>query len=134
MRLWSTTPAVLRDTTAETSWSGGTLPAGTGLLIFAPFFHRDDRRLACADSFAPGLWLDGGEPAGEAALIPFSAGPGQCPGRDVVLLLTSALVATVLREGAPRAAPESALDRHARLPATLSPYRLSFDVAAVGRG
>lgn len=45
LRLWPTTPLVLRETTAETEWETGRMPAHTHVLIFAPFFHRDDRRL-----------------------------------------------------------------------------------------
>src|SRR5690606_3219211 len=42
LRLWPTTPLILRDTTRETTWRTGTLPSGTSAVIFAPFFHRDD--------------------------------------------------------------------------------------------
>src|SRR5215210_7648769 len=40
LRLWPTTPAVLRDATAATDWPSGRLPNGTAVVIFAPFFHR----------------------------------------------------------------------------------------------
>jgi cytochrome P450 len=62
VRLWPTTPAILRETTTETTWEGGALPAKTALLIFVPYFHRDPRRLPHADSFAPDSWLDGDTP------------------------------------------------------------------------
>jgi cytochrome P450 len=55
LRLWPTTPAVLRDTTAGTAWANGTLRARTGIVIFTPFFHRDPEALPYADSFAPEL-------------------------------------------------------------------------------
>ncbi len=127
VRLWPTTPAVLRDTTTETSWASGTLPAGTGLVIFAPFFHRDDARLPFADTFAPELWLDGATPDGPP-LIPFSAGPAACPGRNLVLLVTSSLLAALLAEHDLRSRGP-ALHGGAPLPATLSPFRLRFEVA-----
>src|SRR3954469_11447021 len=60
IRLWPTTPAILRDTTSETQWATGTLAAGTALVVFAPFFHRDDERLPYADTFSPELWANGG--------------------------------------------------------------------------
>lgn len=45
LRLWPTTPLILRDTTAETTWETGTVAAGTSLVIVAPFFHRDEIHL-----------------------------------------------------------------------------------------
>jgi len=118
LRLWPTTPAILRDTTEETVWAGGTLPAGAALVIFAPFFHRD---FEGADAFQPGLWLDGGE---HPALVPFSAGPAMCPGRSLVLFATSTLL-TCLLDG--RELRGSSVNG-APLPATLSPFRLRFSV------
>jgi hypothetical protein len=60
LRLWPTTPLVLRETTRETTWETGVLPPKTGILIFAPYFHRDDQRLPYADRFAPEVWLSRG--------------------------------------------------------------------------
>src|SRR5699024_3018475 len=57
LRLWPTTPAILRDSTEATTWAGGTLPAGASVMIFAPFFHRDETRLRDAHRFAPQIWL-----------------------------------------------------------------------------
>jgi cytochrome P450 len=118
LRLWPTTPAILRDTTTETEWRGGTLPAGAGLVIFAPFFHRD---FAGADGFHPELWLDGAEPP---AVVPFSAGPAECPGRSLVLQLSSALLGRLLDGRELRGS-------HVEppLPATLSPFRLRYSLA-----
>jgi len=115
LRLWPTTPAILRETTAETRWRTGTLPAGTGLVVFAPFFHRDETRLDCAHRFAPELWLEGA-PEG-VLLVPFSAGPGTCPAHHLVPMLGAAALAALLERGdwalaAPRLDP-------ARLPGTL---------------
>lgn len=61
-------------------------------MIFTPFFHRDTETLPHADRFAPEHWRDG---AGHtpAALVPFSAGPARCPGRDLVLQITGNLLA-----------------------------------------
>jgi cytochrome P450 len=128
VRLWPTTPAILRDTTTETSWATGTLPAGAAVAIFAPYFHRDGRRLPFADRFAPEVWLDGEDPA-DWPLVPFSAGPAECPGRDLVLFLTSAVLAGLLESAQLRPQGPAALDPAAPLPATLSPFRLRFAVA-----
>src|SRR3954447_13703601 len=124
VRLWPTTPAILRETTTATTWDGRTLAAGTTLLIHAPFFHRDATRLEFADRFAPELWLQG-EPEHEWPLVPFSAGPAECAGRNVVLLLGSSLLAR-LRAG--RDLHQNRIDANRPLPATLSPFSLRFEV------
>lgn len=124
LRLWPTTPLLLRDTTEETTWQAGTLPKGTGVLIFAPFFHRDERqRGERACRFAPELWDEGAEHAGPA-LVPFSGGPGMCPGRNVVLLTSSMVLGELLRQR--ELTPRAPLDAE-HLPGTLSPFSSEFD-------
>ena len=91
VRLWPTTPAILRDTT----WDSRVLPAGTALVIFAPYFHRDDQRLPYADQFTPELWVDG-RAQDNWSLVPFSAGPAECAGRNLALLVASTLLAALL--------------------------------------
>lgn len=128
LRLWPTTPLLLRDTTEETTWSTGTLPEGTGIVVFAPYFHRDERfQGERAHRFAPELWADGIEQA-TPVLVPFSGGPGMCPGRDVVLLTASTVLGELLRRRA--LTPRTPL-RTDRLPGTLSPFSLAFDVQPV---
>jgi cytochrome P450 len=134
LRLYPTTPAVLRDTTTETSWETGTLPAGSGVLIFAPFFHRDDRQLSYAHRFAPEVWLDRVSPDERLGtltdddwpLIPFSAGPVVCPGRNLVLLTTSTMLGALLSETDLRL-DQPTLDSQ-ELPGTLSPFAPEFAV------
>lgn len=93
VRLWPTTPTILRDTTEDTTWSdGSTVAKGAGLMIVTPAFHRDDALLPFAHSFAPHIWLDGTAQR-YPQLVPFSAGPAECPGRNLVLLVTSTLLA-----------------------------------------
>jgi cytochrome P450 len=130
VRLWPTTPAILRETTAPTEWRNGRLPAGSSVLVYAPLFHRSSK-LAGADSFQPELW-DDHEAAREHALVPFSAGPGECPGRSVVMLLASLTLARLLNAGAGewRADP-SPIGADARLRGTFSPFRLRFEVASL---
>ncbi|WP_170284690.1 cytochrome P450 [Kribbella amoyensis] len=97
LRLWPTTLVILRESRAETRWSGGTAPAGTQFAIVSSVFHRDDEALGYANSFEPGIWLDG-RSDGDWPLIPFSAGPAVCPGRNVVLLSTSAAVSHLIAQ------------------------------------
>lgn len=127
LRLWPTTPAVLRDRTRVTTWKTGVLPAHTGILIFAPLFHRDDRRLPYADRFSPELWLRE-RTSEDWPLIPFSAGPAICPGRNLVLLVTSSMLAALLERHDLRLRPATRLDRRHPLPGTLDPFTLNFHV------
>jgi cytochrome P450 len=135
LRLWPTTPLVLRQTTEPTTWETGVMPEGTGVLLFAPFFHRDDQRVPFADRFSPAVWLEEGAeqqgvPPGDWAFIPFSDGPAVCPGRNLVLLVTSHMLATLVRDGHPvRLTEPERLDPD-RLPATLDNYSLRFRVGA----
>jgi cytochrome P450 len=126
VRLWPTTPVILRDTTTVTRWSGATMSAGVAVAIIAPFLHRDDETVPYADHFSPEIWLDGTAEA-SPSLAPFSAGPAACAGRNLVLLTTSALLAALLERHAFALTPPR-LDPHHRLPGTLSPFNLTFTV------
>lgn len=79
LRLWPTTPMVLRQSTRETQWEEGVMPAETGVLIYAPFFHRDETRLPYAHRFAPEVWLEHGF-SQPWPLIPFRRGPPSARG------------------------------------------------------
>jgi cytochrome P450 len=127
VRLWPTTPTILRDTTEETQWRNGTVAKGAGLMIVVPAFHRDDELLPFAHQFAPDIWLDG-RAQQYPQLVPFSAGPAECPGRNLVLFSTSTMLANLLRALAfeltstPRLSPDEAL------PMTLNQLTLDFAV------
>ncbi|HVW44497.1 MAG TPA: cytochrome P450 [Amycolatopsis sp.] len=123
VRLWPTTPAILRDTTEDTA----ALPAGTGLLVFTPFFHRDDENLPYAHSFTPEIWLDGRAQA-NPALVPFSAGPGECPARNLVLTVASAVLAELLRSREFQLTSGQPLGPSRPLPSTLDNFGLTFSV------
>ncbi|MGZ3146000.1 cytochrome P450 [Lentzea chajnantorensis] len=87
-RLWPTTPIILRESTIATRWHGTWLPENTEFVVFTPFFHRDPDRLPFADRYAPELWDGPRDPA----IVPFSGGPGECPGRDLVLVTAGAVL------------------------------------------
>jgi cytochrome P450 len=127
VRLWPTTPMILRQTTRATQWDNGSMPAGTGVLVYAPFFHRDDQRLPHADLFTPELWLKERSDK-DWPLVPFSEGPAGCPGRNLVLLLASSMLAALLDGRGIELAPGRRLDP-ARLPGTLDNYTLRFRFA-----
>jgi cytochrome P450 len=125
LRLWPTTPLVLRETTTPTSWRNGVMPARTGLIIFAPFFHRDNERLPYADRFAPELWMDG--QTERSPLVPFSDGPAICPGRHLVLLLTTAMLAELMGDSGVKLKAGARLEPDQPLPGTLNHFALRFE-------
>ena len=124
LRLWPTTPAIFRETTRDIAWPGGVMPKGTQILIFAPYFHRDDENLELAHQFAPELWLEK-RPDGEWPLIPFSGGPGICPARDLVPLVGSAFIAALLSAREVELT-EPRFDAAGPLPGTLDHHTLRF--------
>ena len=125
LRLWPTTPGILRDTTRETTWDTGSLPTGTGLIIFAPFFHRDDERLDFANRFEPSLWMGDHDPDAWP-LVPFSTGPGVCPARNLVLLLGSAMLGMLIRHHDYRLPARRHLDAARPLPSVYDPFHVTF--------
>jgi cytochrome P450 len=126
LRLWPTTPAVLRESTRPTRWEDGPMPEGTSVLAYAPFFHRDDEHVEAAHRFAPELWATQ-RTEHDWPFIPFSAGPAQCPGRNVVLHTVSLALARLLRDR-----DLDLLDGRLRsgedLPGTLDMFTLRFAV------
>jgi cytochrome P450 len=131
LRLWPTTPLILRETSRETTWAGTVLPAATAVTIFTPFFHRDSERQSFADRFAPQLWPNG-EIRQRPGIVPFSDGPGICPGRNLVLLLASAMIAAILHRARVRLKNAGRLAPDRPLPATLNHFGLRFEVRPAG--
>lgn len=124
LRLWPTTPMILRQTTDATHWEAGAMSRRSGVLIYVPFFHRDETRLPFAHRFTPDLWL---RERGDAdwPLVPFSGGPAICPARHLVQMLASAMLAALIDQQVPLLVQPRALDT-ARLPATLDHFTLRF--------
>ena len=128
VRLWPTTPLILRQTNRRTSWENGFMPSGTGVVVYAPFFHRDDSRLPYADRLTPELWMD--QRRREWPLVPFSRGPASCPGRELAALLGSVMLSRLIRGGPVRLVDGPRLGPTGRLPASLDPFTLRFELAA----
>ncbi|MGW5437055.1 cytochrome P450 [Nocardia asteroides] len=131
VRLWPTTPLILRETTEDTDWGEGdqrfTLDAGAALLVAAVAFYRDERTLPFAHDFVPDIWLDG-RARTTPQLVPFSAGPAACPGRDLVLFTTSTLLAQLLRTSDVELRSTPGLDPNAPLPLTYNNFGLDFTI------
>jgi cytochrome P450 len=124
MRLWPTTPILSRETLVDLTWNGATVPAGTQVLIFNVFHHRDRERVEYADRFAPEAWTQG-DAARDWAFNHFSHGPQGCPGVHLALLVGSAVLSRLLTRAEPRLLAPM-LDSHRPLPHMLDYFRLRF--------
>ncbi|HZX54674.1 MAG TPA: cytochrome P450 [Ilumatobacteraceae bacterium] len=134
VRLWPTTPTILRDTTEDTQWRDGsiTIAKGAGLMIVVPGFHRDDELLPFAHQFEPDIWVDG-RAQQYPQLVPFSAGPAECPGRNLVLFVTSTLLAHMLTALSFELTSTPGLSPDKPLPMTLNQLTLDFKVQPVSQ-
>jgi cytochrome P450 len=128
LRLWPTTPMILRQSTREVQWPDGDMPARCGVLVYAPYFHRDEAYVPQAHAFNPERWLDGND-NGDWPLVPFSEGPVVCPGRQLVLMLTSAMLASLIGQGSFTLSSPQALGPDRRLPGALNNFSLRFAVS-----
>jgi len=125
LRLWPTTPVILRETDTETHWANGTMPKGTSVVIYAPFFHRDEEALAHANSFHPAFWTNGPRQGGWP-LVPFSGGPGICPARNLVPMLGSVALACLLKGGQITLRDSQGLAAGQPMPGLLDAFTLRF--------
>ena len=126
LRLWPTTPMILRQTTGPVEWPQGVMPEDCGVLVYAPYLHRDERSLRAAHAWAPERWLtseDDGWP-----LVPFSDGPVVCPGKQLVLLVTSAALASLVERTDYGVREGQTLDPGAPLPGTMDNYSVTLGV------
>jgi cytochrome P450 len=129
VRLWPTTPAILRETTERTVWGDGKLVVDRGatVLICVPAFHRDASILPFANGFEPDIWLDG-RAERYPQLVPFSAGPAACPGRNLVLFTASTVLAHLFGGSRLELTTPGELPRDGALPLTLNQFGLAFAV------
>ena len=130
VRLWPTTPALLRETTADTTLNGTTFAAGAGVLICVPAFHRDTEELPFADEFVPEIWIDG-RAERYPQLVPFSAGPARCPGQNLVLFVTSSFIAQLFSRLRLELNSSVSLSPGRPLPLTLNQFGLEFGAQPV---
>ncbi|CAN5643460.1 cytochrome P450 [soil metagenome] len=128
LRLWPTTPMILRQSSSETMWDGRVMPKDTGILVYSNYFHRDDRHLEYAHRFAPEVWSHE-RTDDDWPLVPFSRGPVGCPAQNLVLMITSTMLAALLRKGHyQERAPRKLYATHP-MPSMLDNNTLRFDVS-----
>ncbi|WHT15921.1 cytochrome P450 [Crossiella sp. CA-258035] len=125
LRLWPTTPLILRESTVDTTLGGHEIPQGATVILFAPYLHRNPA------GFTPEIWQDGTAHF-HGALVPFSDGPAVCPGRNLVLLLTTQVLATLRREHEIGLLTRAHLRPGRRLPSVLDHFALRFALTRRG--
>jgi hypothetical protein len=104
------------------------------VLALAEFLDLDARAVRVlqrfAHRFSPDVWLQS-RPDEEWPLVPFSHGPATCPARNLALLVSSVMLASILGRREVHLQPPARLDAHTPLPGTLSHFSLRFELAAV---
>ena len=96
MRLWPTTPLLVRETVVQDTLGGAIIPPKTLVLIPSNFNHRDRETYPFADTFSPDVWLKGGV---NYHFNHFSNGTQGCPGQALALFIAKAVLASLLRAG-----------------------------------
>ncbi|MFC4336468.1 cytochrome P450 [Salininema proteolyticum] len=96
VRLYPVVPNISRVTTSRARLGGAEVEEDTPILIPANFLARGRARGEDADRFNPDAWITG-EAADSCAYLPFSKGPGSCPGRDVGMFLLHYTIGALLR-------------------------------------
>jgi cytochrome P450 len=97
MRLWPTTPLLMRKTIEEDAIAGVAVPRGTQVIINNTFNHRDRETHPFADKFTPELWLEGDEH--NYFFNHLSNGPQVCAGKKMALFIAKAFLAALLDKG-----------------------------------
>lgn len=94
MRLWPTTPLLLRETVVADILQDSVIPPGTQVAVLNSFNHRDAETYPFADRFAPELWLD--DHHGDD-FNHFSSGPQGCAGKHLALFIAKAVLAALFQ-------------------------------------
>jgi len=121
MRLWPTTPLLVRETVCRDTLANDIIPARLQVLIFNNFHHRDTRSYRDADRFRPEFWKNHEV---DYRFNHFSNGRQVCAGKRLALFLAKAVLASLLvRHRYELLSP--ALDPQ-HLPYTYNYYKLRF--------
>ncbi len=122
MRLWPTTPLLVRETVRATELGGETIPAQTQVIISNSFNHRDRETHPFADRFAPEIWL---EEHSDYHFNHLSNGKQSCAGKHLALFIGTAVLAQLLA-GKKYQLLEPALDPGQPLPYRYNQFHLEF--------
>jgi cytochrome P450 len=122
MRLWPTTPLVVRRALADTKVAGHAVPAGAQVLIHNGYNHRNPDWTPEPDRFHPEMWRQG---RWDYRFNYMSNGPQACGGRELALFIGTAMLARLLQHH------EWALVRPSLDPARPMPYALNTATVAL---
>lgn len=95
MRLWPTTPTLVRETVKEDVLGGETIPVGTQIVIPNSFIQRDGETIPFADTFSPEVWL---ESSVDYRFNHLSNGTQVCAGKGLALFIAKAVLAALMKE------------------------------------
>ncbi len=123
MRLWPTTPLLMRRALEEDYLGGARVERGTQVLINNTFNHRDAETHPFADRFAPEIWLEG--EGQNYSFNHLSNGPQACAGRELALFVSKAFAACLLARGR-YALAGPALDASKALPHMYNYFKLKL--------
>jgi cytochrome P450 len=96
MRLWPTTPLLVREVVSDADLGGGSVTRGMQILVLNGFNHRDRETLPFADRFTPSRPFDY---VVDYQFNHLSHGPQICAGKELLLFLGKAVVAHLLAGG-----------------------------------
>ncbi len=121
MRLWPTTPLLVRETVKRDTLGGAVIPANTQVLIFNNYNSRDTESYADADRFKPAIWKDN---RADDRFNHLSNGRQICAGKNLALFIAKAVLASLL-DGRQYRLERPPLNP-ARLPYTYNYFKLKF--------
>lgn len=117
MRLWPTTPMLVRETVSEDTLAGEQIPPKTQVVVLSSFNHRDTATYPFADTFSPEVWLNG---AVNYHFNHLSNGTQVCVGKGLALFIAKSVVATLLNGS------RYTLQQPALNPRKPMPYKLNY--------
>lgn len=121
MRLWPTTPMLVREALTSDTLGGLPVPAGWQVMIWNSFNHRDRATYPLADTFSPDSWSESFPDGRPTALFNhLSSGPQICAGVDLLLFIGKAVIAAMLSQG------RYVLQEPALNPARPMPYTFNY--------
>ncbi|MCH8151462.1 MAG: cytochrome P450 [Planctomycetes bacterium] len=122
MRLWPTTPILVRETVPVAELGDEAIPDGTQVLILNSFNHRDRQRYPLADTFAPESWSNGSP---NPLFNHLGSGLQACAGKDLALFIAKAVLATLF-SGHRYVLVKPALDPNRPMPHAYNYFHVHF--------